>query len=42
MNVQQHGYLVVLLNAALVAALFLGIGAGAVRLDQRLFGVRSR
>lgn len=41
MNVQEHGYAVVLANCAVVAVLFLGICAGALWLDRRLPGVRS-
>ncbi len=41
MNVQAHGYPVVLLNCAIVAVLFLGISFGALALDRRLPGVRS-
>ena len=40
MNVQQHGYPVVLVNVSLVALLFLGIAFGALFLDRRLPGVR--
>ena len=40
MNVQAHGYPVVLLNCAIVAVLFLGISFGALALDRRLPGVR--
>ena len=41
MNVQEHGYPVVLANCAAVAVLFLGICAGALWLDGRLPGIRS-
>jgi hypothetical protein len=40
LNAQNHGYVVVLINAALVALLFLGICAAAVSGDKRLPGVR--
>lgn len=40
MNVQEHGYPVVLVNVALVALLFLAIAFGALALDRRLPGVR--
>lgn len=40
MNVQEHGYPVVLLNCAVVAVLFLAISFGALALDRRLPGVR--
>jgi hypothetical protein len=42
MNVQVHGYAVALLRCAVVAVLFLGLAYGALRLDRRLGGVRSR
>ena len=38
MNVQEHGYPVVLGNVSLVALLFLAISAGALALDRRLPG----
>ena len=40
MNVQDHGYPVVLVNCALVAVLFLAIAFGTLALDRRLPGVR--
>ncbi len=40
LNVPEHGYPVVLINASLVAGLFLAISFGALALDQRLRGVR--
>ena len=40
LNVPEHGYPVVLTNAALVAVLFLGISFGALALDRRLPGSR--
>ena len=40
MNVQTHGYPVVLANCAVVALLFLAISFGALALDRRLPGVR--
>lgn len=40
MNVQEHGYPVVLINVSIVAVLFLGIAFGALALDRRLPGVR--
>ncbi len=40
LNVPEHGYSVVLINAALVAVLFLVISLGALALDRRLRGVR--
>ncbi len=40
MNVQRHGYPVVLGNVSLVALLFLAISFGALALDRRLPGVR--
>ena len=39
MNVQEHGYAVVLVNCALVVALFFGLCAGAMALDGRLRGI---
>ena len=42
MNVQEHGYPVVLLNCAIVAVLFLAICAAALWADRRLPGVRAR
>ena len=42
MNVQQHGYPVVLGNVFLVAVLFLAISFGALALDRRLPGVRPQ
>lgn len=36
MNVQVHGYPVVLVNCAIVAALFLALAYGALALDRRL------
>jgi hypothetical protein len=42
LNVPEHGYPVVLVNAALVAVLFLAISYGALALDRRLPGVRAR
>lgn len=42
MNVQEHGYPVVLINVAIVAALFLAISFGALALDRRLQGARAR
>ena len=41
MNVQDHGYLVVLVNSAVVVVLFVGLCAGALALDRRLPGVRA-
>ena len=40
MNVQEHGYPIVLVNVSLVAILLLGIAVGALALDRRLLGVR--
>jgi hypothetical protein len=40
LNVPEHGYPVVLINAALVALLFLAISYGALALDRRLKGLR--
>lgn len=40
MNVQKHGYPVVLANVVLVAVLFLVIALGALALDRRLPGMR--
>ena len=40
MNVQEHGYPIVLVNVSLVAILLLGIAFGALALDRRLPGVR--
>jgi hypothetical protein len=40
MNVQEHGYPVVLVNSGLVAVLFLAIAFGMLALDRRLPGVR--
>jgi hypothetical protein len=42
MNVQEHGYPVVLINVSIVAVLFLAISFGALALDRRLRGVRAR
>ncbi len=42
MNVQEHGYPVVLVNCAIVAVLFLAICFAALWLDRRLPGVRPR
>lgn len=42
LNVPEHGYPVVLVNAAVVAALFLAISFGALALDRRLRGVGLR
>lgn len=42
LDVPQHGYPVVLVNAAVVAVLFLVISFGALALDGRLRGVRAR
>lgn len=39
LNVQEHGYPVVLVNSAVVAVLFLAISFGALALDRRLPGV---
>jgi len=36
MNVQEHGYAVVLVNCALVVVLFFGLCAGALSLDSKL------
>lgn len=41
MNVQEHGYPVVLVNVALVAGLFLALSFGALALDTRLGRVRG-
>lgn len=41
MNVQDHGYPVVLVNVSLVAVLFLAISFGALALDRRLPGLRA-
>lgn len=41
LDVQQHGYPVVLVNAAIVAVLFLVLSYGALALDRRLRGVRA-
>jgi len=41
-DAQQHGYLVVLVNVSVVAALFLGVATGAVALDKRLPGEVGR
>ena len=41
MNVQEHGYPIVLVNVSIVAVLFLAISFGALALDRRLRGVRS-
>jgi hypothetical protein len=41
LDVGQHGYAVVLVNAAAVAALFLALSFGALALDRRLPGVRA-
>ncbi len=41
LDVQQHGYAVVSVSAALVAVLFLGVSAGAVALDRHLPGVAT-
>lgn len=41
MNVQDHGYRVVLMNSAMVALLFLAIASGTLALDRRLPGVRK-
>jgi len=41
MNVQEHGYAVVLVNCAVVVALFFGLCAGALALDGKLPGVGS-
>ena len=40
LNVPEHGYPIVLINASLVAVLFLAISFGALGLDRRLRGVR--
>lgn len=40
-NVQEHGYPVVLVNVALVAGLFLALSFGAMALDTRLGQVRG-
>ena len=42
MDVQQHGYVVVLISTAVVAALFLAVSTGAVALDKRLPGGTRR
>jgi len=39
MNVQEHGYAVVLVNCAVVVALFFALCAGALALDDKLPGV---
>ena len=41
MDVQEHGYPVVLVNVSIVAVLFLAISFGALALDRRLRGVRA-
>lgn len=41
LNVQEHGYPVVLDNVSIVAVLFLAISFGALALDRRLRGVRA-
>jgi hypothetical protein len=40
MNVQDHGYPMVLVSSAMVALLFLAIAFGTLALDRRLPGVR--
>ena len=40
LDVPEHGYPVVLVNAALMAVLFLAISFGALALDRRLPGMR--
>ncbi len=42
LNVPDHGYAVVLVNAAIVAVLFLAVSLGTLALDRRLPGVRAR
>lgn len=42
LDVQDHGYPIVLVNAALVAVLFLAISSAALALDRRLPGGRAR
>lgn len=41
MNVQEHGYAVVLMRCAIVAALFLGLSFAALAADRRLRGVHG-
>lgn len=41
MNVEEHGYVTVLANCAIVAVLFLALCAAALWLDRRLPGVRA-
>lgn len=41
MNVQEHGYAVVLVNVTIVAVLFLIISFGALAMDRHLRGVRT-
>lgn len=40
MNVQEHGYAIVLVNCALVVVLFVGLCTAAMALDKRLPGVQ--